>query len=261
MTGDLSDRELAEILTRDSLAGAESSNTQPRAINQRFLLNTLRSVDEHNRGTRTSSGAGGSAGVGTSSDVKNTQDESRDHRTSDSRSFADFSKKKRKREDKGDKRRKKESKESAKAPKSNPFESKMDKYFERDYDPSTDYNLPDDANDEDFDSWNVMLENVRERNKLKQEREAELWEEEKKRERDRENQKLGREKAKIAKLLGPEAEKEYQRRRKEEKRARKEQAKESIKNEVINSVQGGSDLMAMEYGKKGSTRAWDVGKK
>lgn len=246
----LGDRELADILTRDSLAGSSSStsNAQPRPINQRFLLNTLRNVDDHNRGNRTVPNA-------STSSIPLADPSDKDYRTSDSRSFADFTKKKRKRDDSTHKSKKGKSKQP------NPFESKMDKYFEADYDPATDINLPDNATDQDFDSWNIMLDNVRERNKLKQQRETELWEEEKKKERERENIKLGREKAKIAKLLGPDAEKEYQKRKKDAKRARKEETKEMIKSQVISSVDSESTLMSMQYNKKGTTREWDVGKK
>ncbi|TIA79706.1 hypothetical protein E3P98_03097 [Wallemia ichthyophaga] len=266
----ITDRELADILTAEGLAGrggsgSGSGSTHPPPINQRFLLNTLRSVDDHNKGVIGSGSGSGSAStsVSTSTNTNNipgaNSPNHSDQRTPDSRSFADFQKKKRRRvDDKPSKTSRKTSRETTTIP------SKMDKYFEHDYDPAIDFTPPEDANEMDFDAWNTMLDTIDLRNKRRRQREAELWEEEKHRQRHRSNQQLGREKAKVAKLLGPDAEKEYKSRKREEKRIRKEQTRESIKLQAINSVGSynednkSDDLFNMEYSKKGSTRAWDV---
>lgn len=270
---DLNDSEIARILVKDSASSSNSSGisrsrytsdnyvNEPPKLNQRFLLNTLKSVDDHNSSVKHNTDQ-----PSTSSNVIDVNvdgdkyDSFKDFRTNDSKSFAKFTKRsKRKRDDKSIE---KKSSKSSKSKSKSPFiESKMDKYFENDYDPSTDISLPSNANDHDFDAWNEMLENVRERNKLKREREQEFWEVERKKERELENMRLGREKAKIAKLLGPDAEEEYQRHKKQAKRERKEQIKDKFKESTINSITGhDNELFNIQYGKKGSTREWDVGK-
>ncbi|KAM0786870.1 hypothetical protein ACM66B_002295 [Microbotryomycetes sp. NB124-2] len=121
--------------------------------------------------------------------------------------------------------------------------SKMDKYFEADYDPRLDVNLDDVTQsngiiaDAGFDGWNSMLQIIRERKEEKKERE---WKE--KTERKREREKV----------------------RKEREHRRKRRRGESVSSSEGESDGGlrdkGKGLMDVEYVKRGSTREWDLGK-
>ncbi|KAK4052771.1 hypothetical protein OIV83_002058 [Microbotryomycetes sp. JL201] len=122
--------------------------------------------------------------------------------------------------------------------------SKMDKYFEPDYDPRLDVNLDHVTQsngliaDAGFDGWNTMLQVIRERKEEKKERE---WRE--KLERKREREKV----------------------RKEREHRRKRRRGESVSSgedpgEEARDRGTGSGLMEIEYSKRGSTREWDLGK-
>lgn len=125
----------------------------------------------------------------------------------------------------------------------------MDRYFASSYDPRLDFTL-DDVTDSStglvvggagaFDSWDRMLDMVKARKEDKKEREA-------------------REKAERK------AERERVRRERDERRRKRRKGSASSEASSDEDVVGPrydakTGLMEMNYGRKGKTREWDLGK-
>ncbi|GAA6056892.1 hypothetical protein NBRC10513_006528 [Rhodotorula toruloides] len=129
---------------------------------------------------------------------------------------------------------------------SDPLPSKMDRYFSENYDPRLDYSL-DDVTDRStgliaegaFDTWDRMLDVVKARKEDKKEKEL--------------REKLERK-----------AERDRIRKEREERRKRKRRhgsdSDGSSEDEVGPRYDPKSELMDMQYAKKGKTREWDLGK-
>lgn len=129
--------------------------------------------------------------------------------------------------------------------------SKMDKYFQPDYDPRLDVSVSDLTSsnglvaDGGFDGWDTMLSVVKDRKEEKKAREA------------REKELRRREREKIRE------EREEKRRRKDRRKKGRSSGSESESPRPATESRrtaAGDGLLGVEYASKGSTREWDMGK-